>query len=121
MPQASHFMDRKYSGGGWTDPQWDPDSPFEVPWHKQAACYRQGYALYFHEGKFEAKQKAKQAKKYCNEPCPVKDLCLISSLENRDKHGVWGGLTPNERKKLLARIDAGELTKQEAVQEVCGV
>lgn len=111
--------ERKSSPGSWTDPQWDSDNPLDVAWHKLAACYQQGTALYFHEGKFEAKQKAKQAKEYCNEPCPVKDLCLRSSLNKRDKHGVWGGLTPNERKKLLARIDAGELSIDQAVEEVC--
>jgi WhiB family redox-sensing transcriptional regulator len=38
-----------------------------------------------------------EAKKVCSE-CPIKDLCLDWALLTQDS-GVWGGLTPAERKK----------------------
>lgn len=32
--------------------------------------------------------------------CPVRDLCLQAALDNNEQHGIWGGLTPNERREL---------------------
>ena len=39
------------------------------------------------------------AKKLCGQ-CPVKNLCLEFALVNEEDHGLWGGLTPAERKRL---------------------
>lgn len=33
----------------------------------------------------------------CN-TCPVKGKCLSFAITNQIEHGVWGGLTPRERK-----------------------
>jgi WhiB family redox-sensing transcriptional regulator len=96
------------------------DDPFEIPWHKSAACYNKGTELYFHEGLKNAKPVARQAKAQCMS-CPVRDLCLQSSLEHRDRYGIWGGLTPSERARLLSRIDAGDLTIDQAVWAVTHV
>jgi WhiB family redox-sensing transcriptional regulator len=35
--------------------------------------------------------------------CPVSDDCLSFALEHREKHGIWGGLSENERKRLRRR------------------
>lgn len=35
--------------------------------------------------------------------CPVKARCLDWALTNRVSHGVWGGTTPKQRRKLLVR------------------
>ena len=32
--------------------------------------------------------------------CPIRVKCLEYALEANEVHGVWGGLTPNERKCL---------------------
>ena len=32
--------------------------------------------------------------------CPIRTRCLQEALERDDQHGIWGGLTPNERKAL---------------------
>ena len=37
------------------------------------------------------------AKKICG-ACPVREPCLVYGMD--DPHGVYGGLTPNEREKL---------------------
>lgn len=42
------------------------------------------------------------AKKICGE-CAVKSLCLEYALENRNDHGVWGGTSERERKRILKR------------------
>lgn len=45
------------------------------------------------------------AKAVCNgtgdrPPCPVREACLAWALDADERYGVWGGLSPNERKKL---------------------
>jgi len=40
------------------------------------------------------------ARKICAE-CPVKSACLEYALENRIDHGVWGGTSERERRRLI--------------------
>ena len=40
------------------------------------------------------------ARKICAE-CPVKGACLEYALENRIDHGVWGGTSERERRRLI--------------------
>ena len=35
--------------------------------------------------------------------CPVREACLEHALSVREKHGVWGGLTERERRRVLRR------------------
>jgi WhiB family redox-sensing transcriptional regulator len=39
------------------------------------------------------------AKSICN-ACPVRELCLDYALVAREEYGIWGGLTPSERRLL---------------------
>ena len=39
--------------------------------------------------------------------CPVKDQCLEYALENRIEHGVWGGCSERERRRILKRRRQG--------------
>lgn len=39
------------------------------------------------------------ARKLCA-VCPVKDLCLSYALTQDEPHGMWGGLSPDERKRI---------------------
>jgi WhiB family redox-sensing transcriptional regulator len=43
--------------------------------------------------------------------CPVKDDCLEYALRNRIDHGVWGGCSERERRRILKRrrVAAGRL------------
>jgi WhiB family redox-sensing transcriptional regulator len=41
----------------------------------------------------------KLAKKLCGE-CPVQNLCLEFALSSEEQFGVWGGLTPRERRAM---------------------
>jgi WhiB family redox-sensing transcriptional regulator len=43
---------------------------------------------------------AEEAKMICN-TCPVRQPCLEHALSTREKHGVWGGLTERERRRVL--------------------
>lgn len=40
------------------------------------------------------------AKRVCVD-CPVKSSCLEYALENRIDHGVWGGTSERERRRIL--------------------
>jgi len=45
---------------------------------------------------------AAEAKSVCA-LCPVREACLEHALTRREKHGVWGGLTERERRRVLRR------------------
>jgi hypothetical protein len=58
--------------------------------------------------------------------CPVKEQCLDWALEKRISHGVWGGTTPKQRRRLLVRKTRvhcpgcrSTLVRAEARSEVC--
>ncbi len=42
------------------------------------------------------------ARRICFE-CPVKEPCLEHALRNRIDHGVWGGCSERERRRILKR------------------
>ena len=42
------------------------------------------------------------AKRVCA-TCPVKQECLEYALRNRIDHGVWGGTSERERRRILKR------------------
>jgi WhiB family redox-sensing transcriptional regulator len=43
---------------------------------------------------------AEEAKTICS-LCAVRKPCLEFALATREKHGVWGGLTERERRRVL--------------------
>lgn len=43
-----------------------------------------------------------RARKICA-TCPVVDTCLEFALEQRIEHGVWGGCSERERRRILKR------------------
>jgi WhiB family redox-sensing transcriptional regulator len=42
------------------------------------------------------------AKQVC-EGCPVQEECLEYALEHRIDHGVWGGASERQRRRILKR------------------
>lgn len=40
--------------------------------------------------------------------CPLLDRCLSYAVAARERHGVWGGTTPNERAELFRSIEMEE-------------
>jgi WhiB family redox-sensing transcriptional regulator len=42
--------------------------------------------------------------------CPVRDYCLEYALVNRIDHGVWGGCSERERRRILKRRRLAALT-----------
>ncbi len=64
-------------------------------WQERGACRHVDPELFF-PGQGED---ASAAKKVCA-GCPVRDQCLAFALENGVKHGIWGGLSERERRRL---------------------
>lgn len=79
-------------------------------WQKEGLCRGIEPEVFFPV----AEEDAWRAKEICN-ACPVKEPCLVASLENRERYGVWGGVSEKERQDMFRRgvaqrILAGELT-----------
>lgn len=67
------------------------------PWMAQAAC-RQHPPDTFYPLPTDIHTQA-AAKRICA-TCPVQTYCLKYALEHDEPHGIWGGLTPRERRNL---------------------
>lgn len=62
-------------------------------WWAQAACRGQGPGQWFPEQGAQAVD----AKAVCAR-CPVRTDCLDAAVEHHEPAGVWGGLSPTERR-----------------------
>lgn len=68
-------------------------------WHRHAAC-KGKTDLFFSDDHGRTAQKTnKDAKKICA-TCPVRVECAKSAVDNHERHGIWGGLTRDDRKEL---------------------
>lgn len=65
-------------------------------WRDRAACRDEDTELFFPLGTASEAAIA-MAKAVCRR-CPVRDECLTWALESGEEHGIWGGLTENERR-----------------------
>lgn len=68
-------------------------------WRARGACKDMDPELFF-PAQGHSPDEAKAA---CNSKCPVRERCLELALSvppDDDKHGVFGGTTPNERQNL---------------------
>lgn len=68
----------------------------------RGACRGADTELFF---PLKADSPALEAKTYCNgapgQPaCPVRRECLRWAMDNREEHGVFGGLTASERRHI---------------------
>ena len=77
-------------------------------WHLHAACRGPESSLFFPpsfpERREERDAREEKAKAICAE-CGVQRECLEFALRVREPHGIWGGLTESERRRLLPRED----------------
>ena len=77
-------------------------------WHLKASCRGPESQLFFPpslpERREEREAREARAKRICLD-CPVLDDCLDFALRVREPHGIWGGLTEAERRRLLPPED----------------
>ena len=75
---------------------------FELPDRRDAACRDADPELFFPDGDTRsARARVKLAKLICR-GCPVSATCLSWALAS-GQAGIWGGLTEDERHRLLRR------------------
>lgn len=78
----------------------------QLLWQERAACRGPLGAVFFpppfSERKREKIAREAKAKNIC-EACAVLDECRYYALSIREQHGVWGGLSEQERRTLLDR------------------
>jgi WhiB family redox-sensing transcriptional regulator len=70
----------------------------DVPWQELAACRPLGVELFYPP----TDQDGEEAKAICF-ACPVRENCLEFALAAGERFGIWGGMTPQERRYLAAR------------------
>ena len=81
----------------------DDESP---SWWDRAACRDAGSkAFYGERDSFSAQTGPPdpEAIRFCSR-CAVSDECLAFALNNNERHGIWGGMTPHQRTSLKRRM-----------------
>ncbi len=87
----------------------DPDSA--TAWMAEGNCRLHPPATFFPSDGVGVDK----ARKICRD-CPVKARCLEFALEERIDHGVWGGCSERERRRILKRRrDEGLISDDSAV------
>lgn len=82
-----------------------PDAPSapRLDWRTDAACLDVDPELFFPIGNAgPALRQIEQAKAICRR-CPVAATCLTWAMDTKQEHGVWGGLTEDERRARRRR------------------
>jgi WhiB family redox-sensing transcriptional regulator len=73
-------------------------------WHLKAACRGPESTLFFppsfSERREEREAREEKANTLCVE-CSVSQECLEFALRVKEPHGIWGGLTEMERRRLI--------------------
>jgi WhiB family redox-sensing transcriptional regulator len=67
----------------------------EFAWSARALCRTLGADAFF-----ASDRRAVEAAQGVCSGCPVRAECLEYALVHRLDHGVWGGLTPSERRQI---------------------
>ncbi len=70
----------------------------ETDWMAYGNCAHRPPSLFFPSDGVGVEH----ARRICAD-CPVKDLCLEYALSHRIDHGVWGGCSERERRRILKR------------------
>lgn len=83
----------------------------DTSWMEFAACRGLDPALFYPEQGEEA-----SVPKMVCQTCVVRPACLDHALAENEKHGVWGGASERERRRIkkLRRLAAGEPNREVA-------
>ncbi len=85
----------------------DPVAPAVEDWQQQSLCRGVDPEVFFPISEDDAWR----AKEICA-MCSVQQQCLVNSLQNRERYGVWGGVTEKERQDMFRRGTAQRLLAQ---------
>lgn len=78
-------------------------------WHLESACVDVDPEIFFLPDRIRGVEKLRyeaRAKAICAD-CTVREQCLQYSLEREEPFGVWGGLSEDERFRLLKKTSNG--------------
>jgi hypothetical protein len=105
-----------------------PKAPKPVPvyeigrpgWHAKAACFESGTLPFFPRDPEEEKsgymdRNMHRRIQFVCGTCPVLTECFIASMNNRDEYGIWAGIYPAHRTRMLKDIKRGNITLGELV------
>lgn len=73
-----------------------PNDHHTPPWMLDARCREHPPEVFFPSDGVGVER----ARRICAD-CPVKDSCLEYALVHRIDHGVWGGASERERRRIL--------------------
>lgn len=65
-------------------------------WRDKSACRGLDPGIFYPSGD----EDSPEAKAVCDD-CPVRQPCLEHALAAREAEGIWGGLNPRERRRLI--------------------
>lgn len=86
---------------GYPGQEWRPPA-----WMREAACRDLSPAGFFPDR--EASHAAyREAREACRR-CPVREPCLDYALRHRIVHGLWGGRSERERRRLRRVMTQGD-------------
>jgi WhiB family transcriptional regulator, redox-sensing transcriptional regulator len=77
----------------------------DAEWMSEGRCRDIPPALFFPSDG----QGVQEAQRICAD-CPVAEACLEYALVNRIDHGVWGGRSERERRRILRRRRTAEVS-----------
>jgi WhiB family redox-sensing transcriptional regulator len=75
-------------------------------WQARAACRETDTEAFFNPDYLRGRNKRARegaAKAICAN-CPVREACLDWALHLGETHGVWGGMTPEERAHVTSEL-----------------
>ena len=81
------------------------------PWRHKAACNGEDTSWWFPEKSGSHNPATARALALCR-ACPVQAPCLAQAQDNPELHGIWGGLTPEQRRGLRRTITIEHGTRQ---------
>lgn len=85
-------------------------------WVDDALCAEVGGDAWFPPMRGGATLELRMAQEICRQ-CPVRQECLDFAVANNEQYGVWGGLTPLERRPLVRALKAQLSTTTEEPTE----
>jgi Transcription factor WhiB len=77
-------------------------------WHRLAACASVDAEIFFPRSYSE--QSMRRPLAICH-ACPVRRTCLADALADWQEYGVFGGLTPAERRRLTGKDRRGRASR----------
>ena len=83
--------------------------PYAHDWQEDARCAGLEVDLFYGPDNEDGEPRVgvsrieRQAVAFCRGGCPVIQQCKAHALTLPERHGVWGGTTPEQRRDILKR------------------